>query len=651
MAENNDKTPNKRNRNNKKIQIAIAALFVCCIALLSWPSNPMEEIDNDKFLELIKNGHIKSITLNDAGVAHITLKEEIAKQTKNAKDNIGGPHYSMKTLGGFQYNYHTNYRRDYPHAPELNYRGVSFFHKMLGYLPMVIQMVLYLFFLLIISAPMLDIDLPFKRKKGQLWDKQNKTGVRFTDVQGMAEAKRQLSDVVDYYKHPSRYHRIGAKPFKGALLAGPPGTGKTLLAKALAGEAEVSLISICGSQFDEIFVGSGSQRIRTLFEQARKMAPCVIFIDEIDAIGRKRATASYGQASHEQTLNQLLNEIDGFNSTTGIFVLASTNHPNLLDPALVRPGRLGLRISTNYPTKKERVDTFVYYLNKMNIDKTAISMERLAEKTPGSSYADIDEICNLAGLLTARKNQETVTNLELDEAIAQKIGGIKRYETILTTEEKYKIAIHEIGHAFVAHCLLHADPLVGVNIMPRTNNVLGFAQYLPSERSLVQKSYLLDKICTSLGGRAAEEIFFGEPSTGAQNDLEYVTKMAYAMVTIYGMNDTIGKLSYYDSTTGGQYTWSEPYSQETKSKIDHEVRKLVDELYEKVKQIILKYRDVVQKVAELLAQKEELSAEEFQECVGPRDTYLIALGYKKENNAKKEPVSPKEQKEKQDDKE
>ena len=617
--------------NKQKHYIIIALIALVSLIGVSNYSPNHREINNITFTELLKKGYIASIGVNELkGKAYITLNER-GKQARNIQSNTNGPHYEMPVLRDFQRNYNDHIKTSwFVRTPELTYIQPTLLDKFNANLSIFLPLLGTL--LLLLALFYFDLGIPgIGRNKPKLWDKKNKTGVRLKDVQGMHEAKEQINAIIDYYKQPNKYKKLGAEPPKGAIMIGPPGTGKTLLAKAIAGEAEVPLLSVSGSEFEEVFVGLGQKRIRELFKMAREIAPCIIFIDEIDTLGRKRKMSSEGQDGHEQTLNQLLNEMDGFTVNDGIFVLGSTNRPNVLDKALTRPGRLGIKIFTKNPTKKERVSTFAYYLRKMRID-ASISHTRLADKTPLFSYADIAEVCNRAGLIAASKNKRYISRVDINEAIAEKVGGIKKHEKILKVDEKQKIVIHEIGHAFVAHCLPYAEPLVGVNIMPRTNDVLGFAQYLPSEKVLVQASYILDDICTSLGGRAAEEVFFADPSTGAQNDLEKVTKEAYAMVAIYGMNPVIGKLSFYDSENPDAHFFTEKYSQETKHKIDQEVRKIVEEQYEKAVYIIKKYKDIVQKAADILAEKEELTAEEFETIVGKKAIFLKELGYS--NNKK-----------------
>jgi len=409
------------------------------------------------------------------------------------------------------------------------------------------------------------------KSKAQLYEKGTKVSITFADVAGLDEAKVEVMEIVDFLKNPKKYTALGGKIPKGALLVGPPGTGKTLLAKAMAGEAQVPFFSMSGSDFVELFVGVGASRVRDLFKQAREKSPCIIFIDEIDAIGRARGrNAVMSNDERENTLNQLLVEMDGFSGESGIIILAATNRPDVLDTALLRPGRFDRQITIDRPDVKGREDIFKVHLVPIKISET-LNVLKLAEQTPGFAGADIANVCNEAALIAARKGKDAVDMSDFQDAIDRVIGGLEKKNKIILPEEKEVIAYHEAGHAVCGWYLEHAYPLLKVTIVPRGTAALGYAQYTPKEQYLYTTEQLMDQICMTLGGRAAEEIIFGKISTGASNDLQQITKIAYSMVTVYGMNDRIGNISYYDPTQENQFT--KPYSEETAKIIDETEKK------------------------------------------------------------------------------
>ncbi|MDE5684577.1 MAG: ATP-dependent zinc metalloprotease FtsH, partial [Muribaculaceae bacterium] len=423
------------------------------------------------------------------------------------------------------------------------------------------------------------------KSKAMLFDKNNSQKVTFQDVAGLSEAKTEIEEIVEFLKNPKRYTNLGGKIPKGALLVGPPGTGKTLLAKAVAGEADVPFFSMSGSDFVEMFVGVGASRVRDLFRQAKEKAPCIVFIDEIDAVGRARGknASMGGNDERENTLNQLLTEMDGFGSNSGVIILAATNRADILDKALMRAGRFDRQIYVDLPDLPDRVEIFKVHLRKV---KTApgLDIELLARQTPGFSGADIANVCNEAALIAARGNKESVTKEDFNAAVDRIIGGLEKRNKILTDDEKRSIAVHEAGHATVSWHLRYGNPLVKVTIVPR-GKALGAAWYLPEERQIVPSQVILDDICSLLGGRAAEEVFLGHISTGAANDLERVTKQAYAMIVYYGMSDKLPNLSYYDST-GQNSMITNPYSDERSKIIDEEVSRIIAEQYERAKSIL-----------------------------------------------------------------
>lgn len=455
------------------------------------------------------------------------------------------------------------------------------------------------------------------KSKAKIFDKDGPKQVTFKDVAGLSEAKTEVEEIVEFLKNPKRYTDLGGKIPKGALLVGPPGTGKTLLAKAVAGEANVPFFSMSGSDFVEMFVGVGASRVRDLFRQAKEKAPCIVFIDEIDAVGRARGKNPNMGANDERenTLNQLLTEMDGFGSNSGVIILAATNRADILDKALLRAGRFDRQIYVDLPDLNDRVAIFNVHLRNIKTDES-LDVETLARQTPGFSGADIANVCNEAALIAARHNKSSVQRQDFNDAVDRIIGGLEKRSKITTDEEKRSIAIHEAGHATVSWHLRYASPLIKVTIVPR-GKALGAAWYLPEERQITPTEALLDEMCSTLGGRAAEELFLGHISTGAANDLERVTKLAYAMVAYYGMSSKLPNLSYYDST-GQQYGLSKPYSEERAKDIDAEVSRLINEQYERAKQILKQYASGHGELADTLISREVIFTEDVERIFGPR---------------------------------
>ncbi len=454
------------------------------------------------------------------------------------------------------------------------------------------------------------------KSKATLFEKGTKVNINFGDVAGLDEAKVEVMEIVDFLKNPKKYTSLGGKIPKGALLVGPPGTGKTLLAKAVAGEAQVPFFSLSGSDFVEMFVGVGASRVRDLFKQAREKAPCIIFIDEIDAIGRARGkNMMMSNDERENTLNQLLVEMDGFGTDLGIIILAATNRPDVLDSALLRPGRFDRQITIDRPDLVGREAIFKVHLVPIKVSQK-LDIHKLAEQTPGFAGADIANVCNEAALIAARKNKDAVDMSDFQDAIDRVIGGLEKKNKIISPEEKEIIAYHEAGHAICGWFLEHAYPLLKVTIVPRGTAALGYAQYTPKEQYLYNTDQLIDQICMTLGGRASEEIFFGKISTGASNDLQQITKIAYSMITIYGMNDKVGNISYYDPNQENVFT--KPFSEETGRMIDDEVRKLIDGAYIKTKNLLIEKRADVEKLAKELLVKEVLFKSDVEALIGKR---------------------------------
>ena len=455
------------------------------------------------------------------------------------------------------------------------------------------------------------------KSKATLFDKNTKVNITFNDVAGLEEAKVEVMEVVDFLKNPKKYTALGGKIPKGVLLVGPPGTGKTLLAKAVAGEAQVPFFTLSGSDFVEMFVGVGASRVRDLFKQAREKAPCIIFIDEIDAVGRSRGKNQImgGNDERESTLNQLLVEMDGFSTDLGIIMMAATNRPDVLDPALLRPGRFDRQISIDRPDLIGREQIFKVHLKALKL-AAEVDAHKLAEQTPGFAGAEIANVCNEAALIAARTDKKEVEMIDFNAAIDRVIGGLEKKNKIISPEEKKIVAYHEAGHAVVGWFLDSTDPLVKVSIVPRGVAALGYAQYLPKEQYLYTTEQLLDTMCMTLGGRAAEEVVFGRISTGAQNDLERITRVAYGMVTLYGMSKAVGPISFND--TQGEYQFRKPYSEETALLIDQEVRAIIDKAYQQTLALVKSKRAILEAIAQELLAKEVIFQVDLERLAGPR---------------------------------
>ncbi len=458
------------------------------------------------------------------------------------------------------------------------------------------------------------------KSKAKVFDKEGaQIKTDFKDVAGLEEAKIEIKEIVDFLKNPDKYTELGGKIPKGALLVGPPGTGKTLLAKAVAGEAHVPFFSMSGSDFVEMFVGVGASRVRDLFKQAKEKSPCIIFIDEIDAIGRARGKNPNMGANDERenTLNQLLTEMDGFETNSGVIILAATNRADILDKALLRAGRFDRQINVDLPDLNERKEIFKVHLRPLKKIDPSINVDFLAKQTPGFSGADIANVCNEAALIAARKEKKQVEKQDFLDAIDRIIGGLEKKNKIISPEEKKTIAYHEAGHATISWVLEHAHPLIKVTIIPR-GMALGAAWYLPEERQITTTEQMLDEMCATLGGRAAEELCFGKISTGALNDLEKVTRQAYAMVSYFGMSEKIGNRSYYDSTGQSEYSFNKPYSEATAETIDDEANKLIETEYQRAKDTLIKYKEQHKALAEILLEREVLFSDDLEKILGER---------------------------------
>ncbi len=456
------------------------------------------------------------------------------------------------------------------------------------------------------------------KSQAKVFDKDSRVTNTFKDVAGLAEAKQEVEEIVDFLKNPAKFTKLGGKIPKGALLVGPPGTGKTLLAKAVAGEANVPFFSMSGSDFVEMFVGVGASRVRDLFKQAKEKSPCIVFIDEIDAIGRARGkNPNFGSNDErENTLNQLLTEMDGFDTNSGVIILAATNRADILDKALMRAGRFDRQIHVELPDLNERLEIFNVHLKPIKLSPE-VDPSFLAKQTPGFSGADIANVCNEAALIAARNNKDLVDKQDFLNAVDRIIGGLEKKNKIISVDEKRRIAYHEAGHATISWLLEYAHPLLKVTIVPR-GKALGAAWYLPEERSITTKNQLLDEMCSTLGGRAAEQISFNSISSGAQNDLEKVTKQAYAMVSIFGMSDKVGNVSYYDSSGQNEYAFSKPYSERTAELIDAESKQMIEEQYQRALEVLSKNKESYEKLAERLLEKEVIFSEDLENIFGKR---------------------------------
>ena len=594
----------------------------------------LTKIDQQSFVDILKKGDVdKYVVISNRNVVRIYLKQESLskyqdkiKKGLTGKTNNEGPQMYFRVVSGDSFQ--DDMRQFYTENPDIKKVGTAdtekdWFGGALNFLlPILIIVGLWVLLMRKMSGGAGGGGGPggifnIGKSKATLFDKGTKVNITFADVAGLDEAKVEVMEIVDFLKTPKKYTALGGKIPKGALLVGPPGTGKTLLAKAMAGEAQVPFYSLSGSDFVEMFVGVGASRVRDLFKQAREKAPCIIFIDEIDAIGRARGkNVMMSNDERESTLNQLLVEMDGFGTDTGIIVLAATNRPDVLDNALLRPGRFDRQITIDKPDLVGREAIFKVHLKPIKISKK-LDIHKLAEQTPGFAGADIANVCNEAALIAARKGKEAVEMEDFQDAVDRVIGGLEKKNKIISPEEKKIIAYHEAGHAICGWYLEHAYPLLKVTIVPRGTAALGYAQYTPKEQYLYNTDQLTEQICMTLGGRASEDIFFGKISTGAQNDLQQITRIAYAMVSIYGMNDKIGNISFFDPQQG-DYNFTKPYSDETAKMIDEEVRKLIDKAYERTKSLLLEKKPEVEKLANALLEKEVLFQSDVEILIGKR---------------------------------
>ncbi|MBL0343424.1 MAG: ATP-dependent zinc metalloprotease FtsH [Bacteroidetes bacterium] len=611
-----------------------AILFVVIIAIqfLGVGNKPREITWMQFETEMLKENEVAKLEVINKERVNIYIKKDKLSQDKykpvasktfsNAVNE--GPHFyfTIGDVGSFEKKLEEAQNAS-PDAEKIsvsyNNNDKSYWDLISWILPIVLLVFVWIFFMRRMGgggggSQIFNIG----KSKATLFDKDMHVKVTFNDVAGLEEAKVEVMEIVDFLKNPKKYTSLGGKIPRGALLVGPPGTGKTLLAKAVAGEAQVPFFSLSGSDFVEMFVGVGASRVRDLFRQAKEKAPAIIFIDEIDAIGRARGKAPSFSANDEResTLNQLLTEMDGFGSNSGVIILAATNRADVLDRALLRPGRFDRQIYVELPDLNGRKEIFLVHLKPIKIN-ASVDIDFLARQTPGFSGADIANLCNEAALIAARNNKLMVDKDDFLAAVDRVIGGLEKKNKIITHHEKQVIAYHESGHATVSWLLEHAHPLIKVSIVPRGNS-LGAAWYLPEERQLTTTEQIIDEICAALGGRAAEEIVFGQISTGALSDLEKITKQAYAMVTIFGLNSKIGNISYYDSSGNQDYAFTKPYSEKTAQIIDEEVSKLIESCYIRTKGILSKHRDQLDKLAMHLLEKEVIFKEDLELIFGKR---------------------------------
>ncbi len=629
---------------------AILAIVFIAIQYFNY-SNPVKEVSWNRLEEMLKKQDIEKLVIINKEKAEIYIKKEKLKSDTAYKD------FTKRTFGttstsnpeffyqiGSEEIFHgllkdtrdtvvarmkhdsvaaariVEFQKQYPYPPSTDTRK-DFFGDIFSYLlPIIILIGAWFLIMRFMSkgggggGQIFNIG----KSKAQLFDKDTSVSITFNDVAGLEEAKVEIMEIVDFLKNPSKYTNLGGKIPKGALLVGPPGTGKTLLAKAVAGEAKVPFFSISGSDFVEMFVGVGASRVRDLFRQAKEKAPCIIFIDEIDAIGRARGRNAITGANDERenTLNQLLTEMDGFGTNAGVIILAATNRADILDRALMRAGRFDRQINVELPDLEERKAIFKVHLKPLKLDP-GLDVDFLAKQTPGFSGADIANVCNESALIAARKNKSTIEKQDFLDAIDRIIGGLEKRNKIISVHEKKVIAYHESGHATTSWLLEYAHPLVKVTIVPR-GKALGAAWYLPEERQITTYEQMFDEITSAMGGRASEELIFGKVSTGALNDLEKVSKQAYAMVVYFGLNKEIGNISFYDSSGQNEYSFQKPYSEKTAETIDQEVRKIVESAYERAKTILGENREKLEQLATLLLEREVIFREDLEAIFGRR---------------------------------
>ena len=631
---------NKKNKNfmnnnfNNQIWIILGVTIFIYLSFSFFASKPIT-IDYNRFQKMIKsydvakivvikNQEIVEITLNEDALLNSNYKDEL--ESSNLVNNIYGPHYNLEvsSIESFENRYdelvnslgkQNSYEIEYLTESRTD---IYSFLQTWGFTILILIGFWFLLRRMSGGAGPGGQIFNISKSKASLFDKESKIKLTFRDVAGLEEAKEEVKEIVEFLKNPKKFTKLGGKIPKGALLVGSPGTGKTLLAKAVAGEANVPFYSLSGSDFVEMFVGVGAARVRDLFKKAKEKAPCIVFIDEIDAIGRSRGRGQMPGSNDERenTLNSLLVEMDGFSTDSGVIILAATNRPDVLDSALLRPGRFDRQISIDKPDLRGREEIFKVHVRSLKLSG-GVNIKNLAAQTPGFAGAEIANVCNESALIAARKNKNSIEMVDFQDAIDRVIGGLEKKNKIISPEEKKIVAYHEAGHAVAGWYLEHADPLVKVSIVPRGIAALGYAQYLPKEQFLYQTDQLLDEMCMALGGRAAEEIIFGKISTGALSDLERITKMAYSIVSVYGMNKNIGNLSFFDSKQS-DYNFTKPYSDSTAEKIDQEVKRIIDNAYNRTKKLLTDKKAELEKIANKLLEKEILFQNDLEKLIGKR---------------------------------
>ena len=622
------------NNFNNQIWIILGVTIFIYLSFSFFASKPIT-IDYNRFQKMIKSYDVaKIVVIKNQEIVEITLKEDALLnsnykdelESSNLVNNIYGPHYNLEvsSIESFENRYdelvnslgkQNSYEIEYLTESRTD---IYSFLQTWGFTILILIGFWFLLRRMSGGAGPGGQIFNISKSKASLFDKESKIKLTFRDVAGLEEAKEEVKEIVEFLKNPKKFTKLGGKIPKGALLVGSPGTGKTLLAKAVAGEANVPFYSLSGSDFVEMFVGVGAARVRDLFKKAKEKAPCIVFIDEIDAIGRSRGRGQMPGSNDERenTLNSLLVEMDGFSTDSGVIILAATNRPDVLDSALLRPGRFDRQISIDKPDLRGREEIFKVHVRSLKLSE-GVNIKNLAAQTPGFAGAEIANVCNESALIAARKNKNSIEMVDFQDAIDRVIGGLEKKNKIISPEEKKIVAYHEAGHAVAGWYLEHADPLVKVSIVPRGIAALGYAQYLPKEQFLYQTDQLLDEMCMALGGRAAEEIIFGKISTGALSDLERITKMAYSIVSVYGMNKNIGNLSFFDSKQS-DYNFTKPYSDSTAEKIDQEVKRIIDNAYNRTKKLLTDKKEELEKIANKLLEKEILFQNDLEKLIGKR---------------------------------
>ncbi|WP_088323077.1 ATP-dependent zinc metalloprotease FtsH [Polaribacter tangerinus] len=652
------KDSNKDNNNNApKFKFnaywIYGAVFLLLIGFQFFSSGDLasKKISKNEFFEVLNENDIAKIYVINKSVAEIYIKDESLKKAKYQKlinntfyrkgaplyeYNFGDQKYFEETVDKLRTENDLDFIYD-------NKDRTSFLDTFISFLPFIILIAIWLFFMRRMSGGGAGAGgggqiFSIGKSKAKLFDKDTKVKTTFENVAGLEGAKEEVQEIVDFLKNPDKYTSLGGKIPKGALLVGPPGTGKTLLAKAVAGEAGVPFFSLSGSDFVEMFVGVGASRVRDLFKQAAQKSPSIIFIDEIDAIGRARGKNSMtgGNDERENTLNQLLTEMDGFGTDTNVIVIAATNRADVLDSALMRAGRFDRQIYVDLPNINERKEIFDVHIKPLKLADD-VNVEFLAQQTPGFSGADIANMCNESALIAARNGKQSIHHQDFLDAVDRIVGGLEKKNKVITPKEKKVIAFHEAGHATISWMLEHAAPLVKVTIVPRGQS-LGAAWYLPAERMIVQTEQMLDEMCATLGGRAAEKIIFNKISTGALSDLEKVTKQARAMVTVYGLNDQVGNITYYDSS--GNDSFVKPYSEDTAKTIDGEISKMIEAQYDRALEILEKNKEKLTTLAELLLEKEVIFKDDLEKIFGKRPFEEEVIEKKSKIIEEKEDIAP-----------